>query len=98
MATEARLRTELNEALRERDSARNERDAARLVIADQGDALRRAAEQIGYLDGERDQLDAAYRATLADLAEAHRQLAEVEPIAVAPARALHDEPDIERYG
>lgn len=76
MAAQERLRSELNEALRERDSARNERDAARLVVAEQADAIREADGRIGYLTGERDELDTAHRAALADLAEAYRDLAQ----------------------
>ncbi|ASR85552.1 hypothetical protein I5G80_gp094 [Mycobacterium phage Krueger] len=91
IATEARLRKELNEALRERDTARGERDAARLVVARQADTLRVAGEQIGYLMGERDELDAAHRAALADLAEVHRQRD-------APAAVLRDQPDMDRCG
>ncbi|WNM69563.1 hypothetical protein SEA_SYRA333_51 [Mycobacterium phage Syra333] len=90
IATEARLRLELNEALRERDSARGERDAARRVISAQADALRDRDGRIAYLTGERDELDAAHRAALADLAEVHRH--------GAPAPALRDQPDMDRCG
>ncbi|ASR85250.1 hypothetical protein I5H06_gp54 [Mycobacterium phage SirPhilip] len=108
IAAEARLRVELNEALRERDAARSERDAARLVVGDQASTLRAAGVQISYLTGERDELDAAHRAALVDLAEAYRQLAEAnlalwqareperpEPF---PAPVLRGEPDMDRCG
>ncbi|WNM68338.1 hypothetical protein SEA_TIERRA_49 [Mycobacterium phage Tierra] len=91
IATEARLRIELNEALRERDTARGERDAARNVVAAQADALRDRDGRIAYLTGERDELDAAHRAALADLAEVHRTQN-------APARARGDQPDMDRCG
>ncbi|QIG61561.1 hypothetical protein SEA_XIMENITA_52 [Mycobacterium phage Ximenita] len=91
IATEARLRLELNEALRERDTARSERDAARQVISAQADALRDRDGRIAYLTGERDELDAAHRAALADLAEVHR-------LHGAPAPALRDQPDMDRCG
>ncbi|UTN93244.1 hypothetical protein SEA_SUNFLOWER1121_52 [Mycobacterium Phage Sunflower1121] len=91
IATEARLRLQLNEALRERDSARGERDAARRVISAQSDALRERDGQIAYLTGERDELDAAHRAALADLAEVHRMHS-------TPAPALRDQPDMDRCG
>ncbi|AEK08007.1 hypothetical protein ANAYA_48 [Mycobacterium phage Anaya] len=106
LATVARLRIELNEALRERDQARSERNAARHVIADQAAALHSLGDHNGYLLQERDELDAAHRAALADLAEAHRQLAAHDEAtsflqmhtATIAAPALHEEPDMERYG
>ncbi|ASR85059.1 hypothetical protein SEA_PHELPSODU_48 [Mycobacterium phage PhelpsODU] len=91
IATEARLRTELNEALRERNTARGERDAARNVVAAQADALRERDGRIAYLTGERDELDAAHRAALADLAEVHR-------MQDAAARPMRDQPDMDRCG
>ncbi|UVD41003.1 hypothetical protein [Mycobacterium phage Kashi_RDG1] len=104
LAAAARLRIELNEALRERDQARSERNAGRQVIADQAAALHSLGDQNAYLLQERDELDAAHRAALADLAEAHRQLAERDdltkhlmPVAKV-AEPLHDEPDMERFG
>ncbi|ASR86328.1 hypothetical protein SEA_AMOHNITION_48 [Mycobacterium phage Amohnition] len=109
IAAAARLRGELNEALRERDSARTERDAARLVVAEQSDALRVADSRITYLTGERDELDAAHRVALADLAEAHRELVQLravddEAMGVTvyvdqiEAVTLHAEPDMDRAG
>ncbi|QFP94835.1 hypothetical protein SEA_MARSHAWN_49 [Mycobacterium phage Marshawn] len=73
LADKARLRVELNDALRERDTALRERDAARQLIGAQAAALRDRDGRIAYLADERDQLDIAHRAALADLAEAHRQ-------------------------
>ncbi|WEW73693.1 hypothetical protein Nanz197_46 [Mycobacterium phage Nanz197] len=104
LAAVARLRIELNEALRERNQARSERDAGRQVIADQAAALHSIGDHNAYLLQERDELDAAHRAALADLAEAHRQLAERDDLAkylmpvAAVAEPLHDEPDMERFG
>ncbi|WNM75402.1 hypothetical protein SEA_TINIBUG_47 [Mycobacterium Phage TiniBug] len=105
LATAARLRIELNEALRERNQARSERDAGRQVIADQAAALHSLGDQNAYLLQERDELDAAHRAALADLAEAHRQLAERDDLGltmhlatIAAPAPLHDEPDMERFG
>lgn len=103
-ATAARLRVELNAALRERDQARNERDCGRHVIADQAAALHSLGDQNDYLMRECAELTAAHRAMLADLAEAHRQLAahnaldSLLPVAPIAAPALHDEPDMERFG
>ncbi|ASR77978.1 hypothetical protein I5G95_gp56 [Mycobacterium phage Bella96] len=102
LATAARLRIELNEALRERNQARSERDAGRQVIADQAAALHSLGDQNAYLLQERDELDTAHRAALADLAEAHRQLSERDSLSLhlasIEAPALHDEPDMERFG
>ncbi|AEJ93797.1 hypothetical protein SEA_ROSMARINUS_46 [Mycobacterium Phage Rosmarinus] len=107
LAAAARLRIELNEALRERNQARSERDAGRQVIADQAAALHSLGDQNAYLLQERDELDAAHRAALADLGEAHRQLAERDNLdnlmqlataTVAAPAPLHDEPDMERFG
>ncbi|ADL71392.1 hypothetical protein CRIMD_46 [Mycobacterium phage CrimD] len=103
LAAAARLRIELNEALRERNQARSERDAGRQVIADQAAALHSLGDQNAYLLQERDELDAAHRAALADLGEAHRQLAERDSLAshlatIAAPAPLHDEPDMERFG
>ncbi|QFG09236.1 hypothetical protein SEA_EFRA2_48 [Mycobacterium phage Efra2] len=102
IATEARLRRELNDALRDADHARRERDAARLVIADQAAALHSLGDQNAYLQQERSELDAAHRAALADLAEATRQLDERDSLtpylATIAAPALHGEPDMERFG
>ncbi|AIW03033.1 hypothetical protein SEA_STINSON_47 [Mycobacterium phage Stinson] len=104
LAAAARLRIELNEALRERDQARSERDAGRQVIADQAAALHSIGDHNAYLLQERDELDAAHRAALADLGEAHRQLAERDDLAkylmpvATVAEPLHGEPDMERFG
>ncbi|ASR85647.1 hypothetical protein SEA_AMGINE_46 [Mycobacterium phage Amgine] len=109
IAAEARLRTELNEALRERDTARGERNAARLVVSSQADAINSQVQQIAYLSDERSQLDAAHRAALADLAEAYRELAQARldlfnerdhvPVAEpVEAVTLHESPDMDRCG
>ncbi|QJD50450.1 hypothetical protein SEA_CHRIS_48 [Mycobacterium phage Chris] len=80
LATIARLRTELNVALRDGRAAASERDAARMVVSAQADRIRNDEARIAYLESEREQADAAYRATLADLGEAHRQLDELNEV------------------
>ncbi|QJD50349.1 hypothetical protein I5H01_gp058 [Mycobacterium phage MarkPhew] len=80
VAAAARLRIELNTALRERAAAIAERDSARLVVSAQAERIRDDEARIAYLTGEREQADAAYRATLADLGEAHRQLDELNEV------------------
>ncbi|QAU06468.1 hypothetical protein SEA_KISI_50 [Mycobacterium phage KiSi] len=80
LATIARLRIELNTALRERAEAVAERDGARLVVAAQAEQIGANERHIAYLNGEREQIDAAHRAALADLAEAHRNLDEYDGV------------------
>ncbi|AHB79580.1 hypothetical protein PBI_VALIDUS_50 [Mycobacterium phage Validus] len=81
-----------------------ERDAARRVVASQADKIRADERRIAYLIDERDQADMAHRAALADLAEAHRELAAERAAALDPDPAeppttiLRGEPDMERYG
>ncbi|QAX95587.1 hypothetical protein I5H03_gp059 [Mycobacterium phage Nibb] len=87
LATIARLRIELNTALREGRDAANERDAARLVVAAQAERIRADEARIAYLADQREQADAAYRATLADLGAAHRELDELNEIPAYDADA-----------
>ncbi|QFG09434.1 hypothetical protein I5H08_gp053 [Mycobacterium phage Yuna] len=74
-ATEIRLRRELNDALRERNTARNEVEAGRQVISAQGEQINLLQINVGHYANEYAEADAAHRAALADLAEAYRELA-----------------------
>lgn len=98
----ARHLATIGDLRRELAGVRGERDAARRVVADQAAALRSLGDQNAYLLQERSELDAAHRSALADLAELQRQLDERESLspylATAAAPALHDEPDMERFG
>ncbi|QFG14092.1 hypothetical protein I5G97_gp062 [Mycobacterium phage Curiosium] len=101
----ARLLATIGDLRRQLAHVTGERDAARLVIADQAAALHSLGDQNAYLLQERSELDAAHRAALADITEMQRQLDERDSLssltsclATIEAPALHDEPDMERFG